>query len=207
MFRNNKMKFNVKIIFSLIILFIIFFSYNLNLTWDSSEYIGMAELIGMPNMKENWISHRGIGLPLLIKLSQIFGKNQISLLLVMFVFYFAMIISLYIIYKKLKENCILKNKYYEAVYIIYSIILIILNPVLFGYYHTVLTEFVGITLVFIISLLSWLWINFKFENNKIRNDSISYSFCIYYSIYLSCKAIFYYYSDYSNYYCNNNIIY
>ena len=44
------------ILFLFIIIFgVIFFSYNITLTWDSSEYIGMAKSIGSIHMKENWI--------------------------------------------------------------------------------------------------------------------------------------------------------
>lgn len=89
---------------------IIFYSYNLNMTWDSSEYIGLADYIDTEEMQEKWIGHRGIGFPWLIKLSQVNGvKSSHNLLNLMFAFYVVMIFSLYLVYKKLNKDGILKN--------------------------------------------------------------------------------------------------
>ena len=101
-----------KIILILIIaiLAVIFYSYNLNMTWDSSEYIGLADYIDTEEMQEKWIGHRGIGFPWLIKLSQVDGiKSAHNLLNLMFSFYVVMIFSLYLVYKKLNKDGILKN--------------------------------------------------------------------------------------------------
>ena len=42
----------------------------------------------------------------------------------------------------------------------------ILNPMIFGYYHTILTEFVSITITLLICYLSWEWIDITWKENK-----------------------------------------
>lgn len=152
----------------LIILSKIFFSYNLNMTWDSSEYIGLASFIGTEKMQSSWIGHRGVGFPWLITLSQSLDKIKIDgLLKLMFTFYVCMILSMYLIYKKLKKEGFLKSKILILAFIGYIGIFIALNPMLFGYYHTALTEFVGITGVALMSALTWWWADFTWEKNKL----------------------------------------
>lgn len=197
---------NIKEILALLVIIavlaVIFFSYNLNLTWDSTEYIGLASFIGNENMKEDWIAHRGIGFPWLIKLSQSFGKTKIAgLLNLMFVFYCIMICSMYLIYKKLKNLGILKNKLYSLAFIGFVGIFIALNPMIFGYYHTALTEFVGITSVAFICALGWCWMDYEWSKNKVRNDYCSCYIFINNNVALSCKAITssaFTYSNFSN---------
>ena len=99
---QNKEK--ILITIGIILLGIIFFSYNITMTWDSSEYLGLADYIGTQGMKENWIKHRGIAFPLLLKLLKPFGiENKYFILTGMFIFYIGMIFTIYKIYKKLNE--------------------------------------------------------------------------------------------------------
>lgn len=152
----------------LLILSKIFFSYNLNMTWDSSEYIGLASFIGTDQMQSSWIGHRGFGFPWLIHLSQSFDDIKIDgFLKLMLSFYVCMILSMFLIYKKLKKEGFLKNKILTVAFIGYVGIFVALNPMFFGYYHTVLTEFVGITGVALMSTLAWWWADFTWEKNKI----------------------------------------
>ena len=151
----------------IVLLGIIYFSYNIIMTWDTSEYLGLADYIGTKEMKENWIGHRGIAFPLLLKLFKPFGiENRIFMLILMFIFYVGMVITIYKIYKKLREQELFKGKITKYIFAIYTIIFIVLNPMLFGYYHTLLTEFVSMTITLIMCYLSWKWIDFNWEENK-----------------------------------------
>lgn len=72
----------------LILFGIIFFSYNIATTWDSSEYLGMADFIRNGEIVENWIGHRGFMFPFIIFLAQPFGiKNKIFILALMYIFW------------------------------------------------------------------------------------------------------------------------
>lgn len=151
----------------IVFLGIIYFSYNMTMTWDTSEYLGLADYIGTEEMTENWIGHRGIAFPLLLKLFKPFGiENKIFMLILMFMFYIAMVITIYKIYKKLIEHEFFKSKITRWIFAIYTVIFIVLNPMLFGYYHTLLTEFVSMTITLLMCYLSWKWIDFDWKEHK-----------------------------------------
>lgn len=176
-----------KIIMLVVIIFlgIIYFSYNITLTWDSSEYLGLADYIGTQQMTEKWIGHRGIAFPLLLKLFKPFGiENKIFLLIMMFAFYIGMVLIIYQIYKKLKELEFFNKKRTVYFFIAYIIFTIILNPIIFGYYHTVLTEFVSMTITLLTCYLSWNWIKCSWNENKKST--------IIYALVFSVLAIFIY---------------
>lgn len=162
-----KYKGKILLIGIIVFLGIIYFSYNITTTWDSSEYLGLADYIGTEQMTENWIGHRGIAFPLLLKLFKPFGiENKIFMLILMFIFYVAMIVIIYKIYKKLEKYEFFKNKIVKYIFVIYILFSSIINPIIFGYYHTLLTEFVSITITLLICYLSWKWIDFDWEDDK-----------------------------------------
>ena len=163
----SKYKRQILAIMLITFLGIIYFSYNITTTWDSSEYLGLADYIGTEQMTENWIGHRGIAFPLLLKLFKPFGiENKIFMLILMFIFYVAMIAIIYKIYKKLDKHDFFKNKVIKYIFAIYIIFSSILNPIIFGYYHTLLTEFVSMTITLLMCYLSWKWIDFNWEDDK-----------------------------------------
>ncbi len=169
-------KYKKEILMGVIIVFLIvlFFSYNITTTWDSSEYLGLADYIGTDEMQDKWIGHRGIAFPLLLKLFKPFGiENTVFLLILTFIFYISMVINTYLIYKKLKEIGYLKSKARKIIFIVYSIFLIVLNPIIFGYYHTILTEFVAMTIALVMCYLTWKWIDYDWKENK--KQSIIYA--------------------------------
>lgn len=181
----NKNKKKVLAIILIILSGILFFSYNITTTWDSSEYLGLADYIGTNEMKTNWIKHRGIAFPLLLKLLKPFGiENKFFILIGMYIFYLWMIFTIYKMYEKLKELGVFKNRILKFVFVIYTLVFTILNPMIFGYYHTVLTEFVAITISLFTCYLSWLWI----ENSWAENKKYT---CIY-TIIFSILTIFLY---------------
>ena len=163
----KKIKNKLFLIFALVIFSLIFFSYNITLTYDSSEYLGLADVLGTEQMTQNWIAHRGIGFPLLLKIFKPFGiENQIFMLILMFAFFIGLILSIYMIYNELKKIEFFKNKSLVYVFITYILLFVIFNPIIFGYYHTLLTEFVAITLTIVTCYLSWKWIDFSWKENK-----------------------------------------
>ena len=63
------------------------------------------------------------------------------------------------------------NKKNRIIYII--MFSIIINPIIYGYYHTLLTEFVAITLSSITCYLAYLWL--KIDVTKERKANISFT--------------------------------
>ena len=118
----------------IIILTIIFFSVPVVITWDSAHYLSMTAIFEKVNLWKNWDIVRGISFPLLIYFSDlIFGKSNVGLTILMFIFY---LIMLFYVYKIV--NNIFDNKYPILKFILYFFVII--NPIIFGYYHTLLTE-------------------------------------------------------------------
>lgn len=186
----EKHKDTILVILLITFLGIIYFSYNITTTWDTSEYLGLADYIGTEEMAEKWIGHRGIAFPLLLRLFKPFRiENKIFMLILMFIFYVSMIIIIYKIYKKLREHEFFKSKITKCIFAIYTIFTIILNPIIFGYYHTLLTEFVSMTIALLMCYLSWKWIDLTWKENK---KSI-----IIYGIIFSLLTIFLYHTKQS----------
>lgn len=142
-----------------ILIAIIFYSYNITLTWDSSEYLGLADQIGNANMKQNWITHRGFAFPLLLKFGKIIGIKNL-----MFIFYTITSAFLLKICLQLKKINILTEKAF-IFFILYTIFIILLHPIVFSYFHTALTEFVAMSFAIISIYLSWNFINCFWEEH------------------------------------------
>ncbi len=155
----------------IIILTIIFFSVPVVITWDSAHYLSMTAIFEKVNLWKNWDIVRGISFPLLIYFSDlIFGKSNVGLTILMFIFY---LIMLFYVYKIV--NNIFDNKYPILKFILYFFVII--NPIIFGYYHTLLTEFVAITFGIISCYYSWKWIQIYDIKDK-NNIKISLIFII-----------------------------
>lgn len=161
-----------------VILTIIYFSYNIVLGFDSSQYIWLAEMF-TPNLDFcNWAPVRSFVFPLgIFLLNTLFGKNETSLLIGTYVFYITMIITIYFMYKNTiqKEE---KSKIIKAILIIAFFFLVALNPVIFGFYHVLLTEFASVTIAILTCYLAWNWINFNFKDNTVKYGVYTIVFAI-----------------------------
>lgn len=135
---------------------LIFFTYNVTITYDSSHYLWLSSILPGNIGFETWDVARGPIFPLFIKLCNVFsGQNQNSLLIGMFLFYIIMIIVCYGIYKNTIKYEETNTKTNKAITFILFVLLIVLNPLIFGYYHALLTEFIAITFSIVSCYLSW----------------------------------------------------
>ena len=147
---------------------IIFFSYNIVICVDSSHYCWLASLLGDKASFNNWDVARGIVFPAIISiLTKLFGKNVISLQIGMFIAYSAVLVICYLIYRDIDKEFKL-NKFLKIALVILSIFLFVLNPLILGYYHTILTEFVSMTACIMASYMAWKWIELNFTESKIK---------------------------------------
>lgn len=153
---------------SAIIITIIYCSYNITLGYDSSQYIWLAEMF-TPNLDfSHWEPVRSFIFPLGIYLLNIlFGKNQIGLLVGTYICYLIMIFSVYYMYKNTIEQQE-KSKFVKYIFIVLFFLLVAFNPIIFGFYHVILTEFVSVTIAIFMCYLSWNWISFDFKTKKVK---------------------------------------
>lgn len=160
------MKKSIKyILLSLLIIIgiIIYFSFPIIITYDGSNYINYLSIFeGTRSIKE-WDVIRGIVFPFIIYVSTIFGHNVNALKIVSFIFYVITNIGIYYLLKNILKD--INDKLYKTIFISFFLILIFLNPIIFGYFHTLLTEYVAMCFSVIGCLLSYLWLK---SENKIK---------------------------------------
>lgn len=161
---------NKKIYIPIIIIAIaiIFFSYAPVITFDTSHYLWLVNMLSPNAAFADWDIARGLVFPLMIYASTIiFGAGSDGILVTMFIMYITMISFVYLTLKKaIKDFKVFENVRNRIILGVLVSILIIFNPIVFGYYHVLLTEFVGMTLAVVMTYLSWDWIDFDFKDNK-----------------------------------------
>lgn len=151
----------------LLFLAIIFFSFSIMLTYDSTHYLNYVAIFEGQLPTSSWDIVRGPVFPIIIRLSDIiFGKTGTGILICTFLFYLSFSFICYIICKDIAKHY---NKPKRITAIVTAII--ILNPLIFGYFHVMLTEFVAITVTMLNILLAYKWI---FIDPKDKKTAISY---------------------------------
>ena len=175
-------KSSIKTIFFVLIIMLItmmFFSYQTVITWDSSHYLKLASLFSKDADFTQWDVVRGPTFPLYIKISNIlFGQSSVGVLVGMFAFYVAMIIGCYYIYKDSISNEKCLSEKIKVLLITLWFFLVAINPMIFGFYHTLLTEFIAMTVAVLSCYFAWKWINIDFKTSKIKYIIYTLTFSI-----------------------------
>ena len=164
-----KNKKNILVLIFCIFITVMFFTYQVVITYDTSHYLWLTSLLNRGGNFSTWDVARGPVFPILIKTFYIlFGQNTNGLLLGMFIFFILMLIGCYLIYKDtIKDEKHFNNKV-KYILIFLFLILVVFNPMVIGYYHTLLTEFVGMTLSIIGCYLAWKWMDVNFKESKTK---------------------------------------
>lgn len=143
-----------KIVLGLIIS-IIFFSIKPIFSFDGAWYVGYLDFLDGTKPFSQWPAIRGFVFPTILYLGWNIQHGWIGFAVVLYIFY---ILTYFMITKMIDyvRKRVLKSTKYIWVDYILATILILLNPIIWGYYHFVLTESVSITLlVFTISYLMY----------------------------------------------------
>ena len=115
-------------------------------------------------------------MPLIIyTITELFGDNTLGFVLGTFIFYLTGIISGYLIISKVLLTQ--SNKTIKTLIWILFVILFIFNPLIIGYYHVMLTEFVAMTFTLLTIYLSIKWISLDPLKEKMK-------FVLYFLIFL-----------------------
>lgn len=160
------MKYIKKYKFMLLFLLMVisFFTARLTITWDSAHYMSYVEIFEDIKPFSSWDIVRGPIFPLFIFIGdKLFGKNAIGLLTLIFFVYLIYCYLVYLVSKKIFKD-VKYGKYFSLLFILFGIF----NPLIFGYFHTLLTEFLAITLMVLCCYLSWKWIYIKNKRQKIN---------------------------------------
>ena len=138
----------------ILLIFIAWFylTFPMILTYDSAHYMGYVQIFENVLPFSTWDIVRGPVFPILIHLSNLFfGKTSNGIVLFSFIFY---LIMLFVSSKIIKEFS-QENKKVKIVLTMLFFLLVVFNIIVFGYYHTLLTEFVAMTISVISCYLSW----------------------------------------------------
>lgn len=153
----------IKIVACILLVVIVFFSYSVTYTYDSFHYLNYVDILFRRVPFYTWDIVRGPSFPLTLFIFNIFlGENQNAHLILQFLC-FSMLI---LIVNKLLEN-IFNNSKSEKIVKKLFIIFIVFNPIIFGYFHVMLTEFIAITLTMVSIYLSHKWISLKNKKMKL----------------------------------------
>ena len=152
-----------KRIILLSLLAIIFFSFSVILTYDSGHYLGYVSILEDKTPASEWDIVRGPVFPLIIHLSNLlFGRTSTGFLICLFIFYISYSLICYIIIKTTIDKNSKRSKIAKACLLSF----VLLNPLIFGYFHVMLTEFVSITITMLSILIAYRWIFVDINNRK-----------------------------------------
>ncbi len=155
-----------KFIILLLILIICYFQYSVTILWDSAHYMSYVNIFEGILPWNSWDVVRGPIFPIVILLGNIvFGKTIQGLILNTFVYYVLMLLFSYKILDYFFDKINL-NKEKKGKIILLILIFIVINPIIFGFYHSLLTEFVAITFSIVSCYLSVIWGDTDYNRNK-----------------------------------------
>lgn len=163
---------------SLVLITLFFFSFVAILTYDSGHYLGYVSIFEGNSPASSWDVVRGPVFPGVIYLFNVlFGKTNAGILVGLFVFY---LIFICICYRLLDEIC--QNYKHQKLIKVIAFIILTLNPLIFGYFHVLLTEFVAITITMLNILMAYRWLFIKHHKKPL----------ILYALYFIFSTIFCY---------------
>jgi len=159
-----------------LMLFVYYFSIPMNIFWDTGHYMSFVSILEGTLPWNSWDIVRGLVFPLMLHLSNIiFGKTTQGILIFSFIFYLIMLICI----KFILDNSIVKEKRkLKKIINILVFSFIILDPLIYGYYHALLTEFVAITISLVMCCLSWKWLSINFYDGKKKYIIYSLTFLL-----------------------------
>lgn len=156
------MKFNIKtikIVFIIALISILYLIMPIFLYYDSIVYYDCTKiLLGLESFS-NWNILRGPTLAIILyPFMLLFGNNELSIRICTCFYYIVMLVIGY--------KIIIKNKCNNKISMLLFIILIIINPILYGYYHILLTEFAATTFSVINIFISCYFLNKEYNKKN-----------------------------------------
>lgn len=155
---------NKKTLFWIMVWFYYSF-FSVLIYYDSGHYLGLVKILEGKAPMSSWDIVRGPVFPLMIYLSRrVFGTSSYGLLITTFISYALMIVVVNKILTKVSES--ISNKGVRTVFVAGTVFFIVFNPIVFGYYHALLTEFIAITIAICMCYYAWKWIDDEYILSK-----------------------------------------
>jgi len=150
-----------------IVLLLIYFSLPTIVTPDSIGYYNYLKIFQGDVPLSSWNPVRGPNMPLIIYvIVSIFGDTSFGFLIGTFIFFIVtVVIGYFIIYEVFRYK---SSKTAKILVSILFVVLFVFNPLIIGYYHVMLTEFVAATVAMLCCLLSIKWINIEIDKSFLK---------------------------------------
>ena len=156
-----------------LLLIIYYFEYSVTILWDSAHYMTYVNILEGVASANTWDVVRGPIFPLIIYLGNIlFSKTSQGLIMNTFMYYLVMLFFVYKILNYFFNNWNIDAKKKKLLMIL-TFAVIIFNPIIFGFYHSLLTEFVAITLSVISCYYAVIWSDIEPLKDKKKFALIS----------------------------------
>lgn len=172
----NKANINKTILIGILFIFLtfIYFSFVVTVSQDSTGYYKYLDILNGKLSFQNWDIIRGPMMPIfLFIIFKLFGNSVFGFLIGTYIFYLILIYFLYKVIKIVAKN---RDGIINNIIWILFIVLVVFNPLIIGYYHAMLTEFIVTTFVAITCYVSIKWINVKNRSNDFYIYLLSFMF-------------------------------
>lgn len=158
--RDVRIRYIIKAVLLLLVV-LIFVSVPIYFTVDSAWYISYLKYFEDKEVFAKWNLIRGWLFPYLIYItSQLFGLTSQGLICLMLLFFILTLCLCFSFFKIVGDE--------QLRYIKYAVIVILFfNPVVFGYYHIVLTEFLGASIC-LFNMVFFLKVYYASDGGKAR---------------------------------------
>ncbi len=161
-----------------LLLTIFYFEYSVTILWDSAHYMSYVNIFERVLPWNSWDVVRGPIFPLVIYFGNLlFGKTSQGLIMNTHIYFLVMLLFSYrLLVYFFDKISISKKKRNVLTGII--ILTVIINPIIYGFYHSLLTEFVAITISVVSCYLAILWLDCDYCKDTKKYILLSFIFTI-----------------------------
>lgn len=154
--------------FLLAIITFLFFSVPLAVYPDSVGYFSYLKIFQGVRPLSAWDVIRGPSFPAFIFIFvSVFGSAMIGILAGAYIFLISLLSMFYITLTKIMKE-VGSNILIRVFAIVLFLGLLVFNPILFGYYHALLTEFIATFFALLSCLVAWRWLKVDFLAQKAK---------------------------------------
>lgn len=174
--KKNK---KIAIIALAVLLFgLLFISVPIGVFPDSIIYYGYTKIFQGIDPISSWNLLRGPSFPFVLYLFVTFLGGAIAGLLIgAYLIFLGMIYALYKIVRYFIDQIGLK-RWGQIITYGLLVILVVINPIIFGYFHALLTEYLVMLLTVLSCVFAWLWMETSFVPNRRKYVLLSLFFII-----------------------------
>lgn len=140
-------KYRIQIMFlMMVVVTLLFYSYPPTITFDSSHYLKYLEVISGATPWSSWDAVRGPVFPFIIHYwIRLFGLSTYSVLNLLFISFLVFIFGIYYLSQKIFSE-LFGSHSRKKIFGLLLTLLVSINPIIFGYFHTFLTESIALAL-------------------------------------------------------------